>query len=108
MDALYINALGRLILVEVKLWRNPQARREVTSHGFTFVGSPFSLSSGLPVLPPRRLGVVSPWPQSIGVLRTRGNGTASHGIGAERWGLHPGPESRSAFVPGVTHSMLPA
>ena len=29
VDALYINALGRLILVEFKLWRNPQARREV-------------------------------------------------------------------------------
>ena len=29
VDALYINSLGRLILVEVKLWRNPQARREV-------------------------------------------------------------------------------
>ena len=29
MDALYINALGRLILAEFKLWRNPQARREV-------------------------------------------------------------------------------
>ena len=28
-DALYINALGRLTLVEFKLWRNPQARREV-------------------------------------------------------------------------------
>ena len=29
MDALYINPLGRLILAEFKLWRNPQARREV-------------------------------------------------------------------------------
>ena len=29
IDALYINGLGRLILVEFKLWRNPQARREV-------------------------------------------------------------------------------
>ena len=29
VDALYINALGRLILTEFKLWRNPQARREV-------------------------------------------------------------------------------
>ena len=28
-DALYINALGRLTLVEFKLWHNPQARREV-------------------------------------------------------------------------------
>ena len=28
-DALYVNALGRLTLVEFKLWRNPQARREV-------------------------------------------------------------------------------
>ena len=24
-----VNALGRLILAEFKLWRNPQARREV-------------------------------------------------------------------------------
>ena len=29
LDALYANALGRLTLVEFKLWRNPQARREV-------------------------------------------------------------------------------
>ena len=29
VDALYINALGRLIVAEFKLWRNPQARREV-------------------------------------------------------------------------------
>ncbi len=29
LDALYVNALGRLTLVEFKLWRNPQARREV-------------------------------------------------------------------------------
>ena len=29
VDALYVNALGRLILAEFKLWRNPQARREV-------------------------------------------------------------------------------
>ena len=28
-DALYVNELGRLTLVEFKLWRNPQARREV-------------------------------------------------------------------------------
>ena len=28
-DALYVNALGRLTLAEFKLWRNPQARREV-------------------------------------------------------------------------------
>ncbi len=29
VDALYVNALGRLTLCEFKLWRNPQARREV-------------------------------------------------------------------------------
>ena len=29
LDALYINQLGRLTLAEFKLWRNPQARREV-------------------------------------------------------------------------------
>ena len=29
IDALYINDLGRMILAEFKLWRNPQARREV-------------------------------------------------------------------------------
>ena len=28
-DALYVNQLGRLTLTEFKLWRNPQARREV-------------------------------------------------------------------------------
>ena len=28
-DALYINHLGRVTLAEFKLWRNPQARREV-------------------------------------------------------------------------------
>lgn len=29
LDALYVNALGRMTLAEFKLWRNPQARREV-------------------------------------------------------------------------------
>ncbi len=29
VDALYVNGLGRLTLCEFKLWRNPQARREV-------------------------------------------------------------------------------
>ena len=29
VDALYINPLGRITLTEFKLWRNPQARREV-------------------------------------------------------------------------------
>ena len=29
LDALYINPVGHLTLVEAKLWRNPQARREV-------------------------------------------------------------------------------
>ena len=29
VDALYINPHGRLVLVEFKLWRNPEARREV-------------------------------------------------------------------------------
>ena len=29
IDALYVNPLGRIILTEFKLWRNPQARREV-------------------------------------------------------------------------------
>ena len=29
IDALYVNSLGRIILTEFKLWRNPQARREV-------------------------------------------------------------------------------
>lgn len=29
VDALYVNALGRLTLAEFQLWRNPQARREV-------------------------------------------------------------------------------
>ncbi len=29
IDAVYVNPLGRLILAEFKLWRNPQARREV-------------------------------------------------------------------------------
>ena len=29
VDAVYVNSLGRLTLAEFKLWRNPQARREV-------------------------------------------------------------------------------
>ena len=29
IDALFVNHLGRLTLCEFKLWRNPQARREV-------------------------------------------------------------------------------
>ncbi|GIK48236.1 MAG: hypothetical protein BroJett013_09330 [Alphaproteobacteria bacterium] len=31
LDAAFINAYGRLTLVECKLWRNPQARREVVA-----------------------------------------------------------------------------
>ena len=29
IDALFVNHLGRIVLVEFKLWRNPEARREV-------------------------------------------------------------------------------
>ena len=29
IDALFVNPLGRIVLVEFKLWRNPEARREV-------------------------------------------------------------------------------
>ena len=29
VDALYVNPFGRIVLVEFKLWRNPQSRREV-------------------------------------------------------------------------------
>ena len=29
VDAIFVNLLGRLTLAEFKLWRNPQARREV-------------------------------------------------------------------------------
>ena len=29
IDALFVNSLGRIVLVEFKLWRNPEARREV-------------------------------------------------------------------------------
>ena len=29
VDALYVNPLGRIVLVEFKLWRNPESRREV-------------------------------------------------------------------------------
>jgi hypothetical protein len=29
IDALYVTALGQLVLLEAKLWRNPEARREV-------------------------------------------------------------------------------
>lgn len=56
LDLLYVNARGYLTLVETKLWRNPQARREVVGQ----VNEPVPSSSAHPpthgrqVLPHRR------------------------------------------------------
>jgi len=35
IDAAFINARGRLTIIECKLWKNPQARREVVAQGDT-------------------------------------------------------------------------
>ena len=46
VDALYINALGRLILAEFKLWRNPQARREVIGQILDYTKSRYATPGG--------------------------------------------------------------
>lgn len=39
IDNLYITATGDLVLVEAKLWRNPQARREVVAQALDYVAA---------------------------------------------------------------------
>ena len=44
IDNLYITATGDLVLVEVKLWRNPQARREVVAQALDYVAALMAMS----------------------------------------------------------------
>jgi hypothetical protein len=39
IDAVFINPQGRLTLVECKLWKNPQARREVVAQTLDYVSA---------------------------------------------------------------------
>src|SRR5258707_9041442 len=39
IDALFINERGRLTIVECKLWKNPQARREVVAQTLHYVSA---------------------------------------------------------------------
>lgn len=39
IDALFINERGRLTIVECKLWKNPQARREVVAQTLDYVSA---------------------------------------------------------------------
>lgn len=39
IDNLYITGSGEIVLVEVKLWRNPQARREVVAQALDYVAA---------------------------------------------------------------------
>jgi hypothetical protein len=39
IDAAFINTLGRLTIVECKLWKNPQARREVVAQTLDYVSA---------------------------------------------------------------------
>jgi hypothetical protein len=44
IDNLYVTPTGEIILVEVKLWRNPQARREVVAQALDYVSALKALS----------------------------------------------------------------
>jgi hypothetical protein len=46
LDILAVTATGRLVLVECKLWKNPQARREVVAQIFEYASLLKSLSYG--------------------------------------------------------------
>jgi hypothetical protein len=39
IDAVFINERGRLTIVECKLWKNPQARREVVAQTLDYVSA---------------------------------------------------------------------
>lgn len=39
IDAVFINERGRLTIVECKLWKNPQARREVVAQALDYVSA---------------------------------------------------------------------
>lgn len=43
IDNLYITATGDIVLVEAKLWRNPQARRELVAQALDYVAALMSL-----------------------------------------------------------------
>ena len=44
VDNLYLTPTGEIILVEAKLWSNPQARREVVAQGLDYVAALMSLT----------------------------------------------------------------
>jgi len=46
LDNLYVTASGGLVLVEAKLWRNPEARRSAVAQAMEYAGAVFRLSYG--------------------------------------------------------------
>lgn len=43
LDNVFVTASGRLVLIEAKLWRNPQARREVVAQAMDYASSVFRM-----------------------------------------------------------------
>jgi len=43
LDNLFVTSSGRLVLVEAKLWRNPEARREVVAQALDYASSVFKM-----------------------------------------------------------------
>lgn len=88
VDILGVTRRGRLVLVECKLWRNPQARREVIGQILEYAALIRKLSYGdLSVLVQKRSGLSGP-----NVL----------------WSLAKGPlglTDEAAFVDAVSHSL---
>jgi hypothetical protein len=46
LDNFYLTSTGGLALVEVKLWRNPEARRSAVAQAMEYAGAIFRLSYG--------------------------------------------------------------
>jgi hypothetical protein len=92
VDILLVTPQGRLAIVEVKLWRNPQARREVVGqileyakdlNGWNYEGLDAAVRSA---------------------RRTEGKVDAAHGLFDVARGVYPDLEERR-FIDGVSSSM---
>jgi len=46
LDNLFITREGQLVLVEAKLWRNPEARRKVVAQALDYAAAVFRMSYG--------------------------------------------------------------
>jgi hypothetical protein len=44
LDNVFVTSTGGIVLVEAKLWRNPQARREVVAQAMEYAGAVFRMN----------------------------------------------------------------